>query len=329
MQLAIQKTPGVRNDLVVRIRREELEKVCFHIANRAEFMRLPGLLRGPQNQDEAERRSVNRLKRPLEEHLRELSEDRDPLMDTEGVPQRCMIAIGSRNVGNNRGFQAWQREFEPHHFRIRDDRESSRAVPMLTYEKAGGLSARDLLLKDGTVLENEKDVAHLIDWCVVANCVLRHGRPVPIEEIADEFYDIGHLIAADREKEKQIWQDLYDGFSLRSRQTIVRVMRDRALPRNRYLHSALGLSDSEVVILQREGTPEEIAGWLQESGATDGFILDNGGSVFCWVWWLGARGGYIYQAPDFRPPSSAVVLFVLYGVPYTTLPGGSISYTVI
>ena len=101
------------------------------------------------------------------------------------------------------------------------------------------------------------------------------------------------------------------------------------MPRNRFLQNALGLCKENLYIFQREGTIEEIGHWLKEAGAKDGIILDNGGSVFCWAWWGYPKGGYIFTAPDFRPPSSAVIALVLKGPARTDLPGGSVSFSVV
>lgn len=325
MQVTISKSAGLRNDLLLAIPREELETVRFHIINRDGFMGLPGLLRGTEKQDAGERAAVGKLKRPVEEHLHAMA----GVVDETGRPLRRLIAIGSRNVGNNRGFQAWQRGLTPQRFLIRGDTPWDRPVPMLALTRGQGLEARDLRLSERTVFEECRDITEEIEWCVFANCVLRRGRAIPVEEMADQFYDMAHLAAADRgtERGKQIWEALYHGFDLRPRGEIVAALRRLRVPRNRYLHNAVGLAPARVTLLQREGTVEEMAQWLREAGAEDGFILDNGGSVFCWAWWIGEKGGYLFRAPDFREPSSAVLAFLLRGAPYTDLPPGSVSYS--
>lgn len=326
MQVILTKSAGLRNDLLITIPREELATVRFHIVNRDGFVNERGLLRGPDNQDPAERSKVGALKRPVEDHLRSLG-----LLDDNHGPTRRILAVGSRNVGNNRGFHAWQHDLSPQSFCIRDDTLPIRALPLLTLDRNGQLWRRDIRVTSQGVLDDAgREVNGEIDWCVFANCVLRDSRIVPIEEIADQFYDIAHLIGIPRESSQgnEIWKELYQGFSLRSREVIVNVLRERRIPRNRFLHNAVGLSTEAVLLLQREGTPEEIAYWLREAGATDGFILDNGGSVFCWAWWIGQSGGYLFQAPDFRPPSSAILAFVLHGSPGTALPPGSVSPSV-
>jgi hypothetical protein len=161
--------------------------------------------------------------------------------------------------------------------------------------------------------------------------VLREGQVVPIEGIIDQFYDIRHVLAFDRNSSpgRHIEAEIYEGYPEQFQKNALRALREKGVPRNRYLHNAVGLSDESVFILQRDGTAEEIAHWLKEARARDGIILDNGGSVFCWAWWPYPAGGYVFTAPDFRSPSSAVIAFVLRGPANTNLPGGSVSFSVI
>jgi hypothetical protein len=182
------------------------------------------------------------------------------------------------------------------------------------------------------VLEGNRDVTKEVAWCVYGNCVLRGGEVVSIEDIIDQFYDIRHVLAFDRERPsgQQIEAEIYEGYPERFRENALRALREKGVPRNRFLHNCLGLSEDSVFILQREGTVEEVAHYLREAGTKDGIILDNGGSVACWAWWVNASGGgFLFAAPDYRPPASAVIAFVLKGPVRTNLPGGSVSYSVV
>ena len=101
------------------------------------------------------------------------------------------------------------------------------------------------------------------------------------------------------------------------------------VPRARYVHNAIGFSTSDLVVLQREGTIEDIGAALLAAGAEDGIILDNGGSVACWAWWVNAyAGGIVSPTVDYRPPGTSAIAFVLKGPPNIDLPGGSVSYSV-
>ena len=153
---------------------------------------------------------------------------------------------------------------------------------------------------------------------------------VGIEEIIGEFYDVRHVLAFDRERAagREIESAIYQGYPERFRKNALQALR-AGVPRNRFLHNCLGLSEKRIFILQREGTIEEVAGWLHEAGAEDGLILDNGASVFCWAWWVNRNGGFIFTAPDYRLNASAVIAFVLKGAKSIDLPSGSTSFTVL
>jgi hypothetical protein len=128
---------------------------------------------------------------------------------------------------------------------------------------------------------------------------------------------------------RQIEAEIYAGYPERFCENVLSAWREKGVPRNRSLHSCLGLSEDNLFILQREGTIEEVAHWLWEVGAKDGLILDNGASPFCWAWWLYPKGGFLFTAPDYRSNASAVIAFILKGPAATDLPGGSMSFSVV
>jgi hypothetical protein len=239
--------------------------------------------------------------------------------------------IGSRNVGNNHGFIAWQKDEIPQLFHIRGDPLNYPSYSCLVRSREGRLSIRALRFENERAFEDRRDVTEEIEWCVFANWVLRDGQVVPIEEIIDQFYDIRHVLAFDREhlSGQQIEAEIYGDYPQRFRENVLRAWREKGVPRNRFLHNGLGFSEDHLFILQREGTIEEVAHGLREAGAQDGMILDNGGSVFCWAWWPYPKGGFLFTAPDFRPPSSAIIAFVLKGPAATDLPSGSVSFSVV
>jgi hypothetical protein len=330
MEIRLNRTPGLRNDLLVVIARSEIEDALFHIAHREKLRQLPGLLRHVPKQNPDERRQVNECKVPVEGHLELLTQRGHGLLDAKGTPTRRVVAIGSRNVGNNHGFVAWQRDESPKLFQVTGDLLNYPAYSCLVRHQDGRLAVRALNFKADRVFEGETDITEEVAWCVYANWVLRDGKVVSIEEIIDQFYDIRHVLAFDRQHEsgRQIEAEIFEGYPERFRENALRALK-RGVPRNRFLHNCLGLSDDSIFILQREGTIEEVAHWLREAGAKDGLILDNGASPFCWAWWPYPKGGFIFTAPDFRPRASAVIAFVLRGPAATDLPGGSVSFTVL
>jgi hypothetical protein len=321
MEVHINKTPGLRNDLLI--------VALLHIANRNRLMQLPGLLRHVNKQDANERQEVGDCKISVEQHLKLLSISGHHLIDDDG-PNRRLIVIGSRNVGNNHGFIAWQNRESPRLFHVSGDPLNYPSYSCLVRDQHGHLSIRPLRFAEDRVLEASIDITDEIAWCVYANWVLREGRIVNIESIIDEFYDIRHVLAFDREHPlgRQIESEIYKDYPERFRENALRLLR-QGVPRNRYLHNCLGLSDDHIFILQREGTIEEVANSLREAGARDGVILDNGASVFSWAWWPYPKGGFLFTAPDYRPPASAVIAFVLDGRARVDLPAGSTSFSVV
>ena len=131
-----------------------------------------------------------------------------------------------------------------------------------------------------------------------------------------------------REAGERVRQEIYDGYPATFAANVQRAWRARGVPRARYVHNAVGVNAVEVIVVQREGTIEEIGQALVDAGAEDGVILDNGGSVACWVWWANEyRGGIISPTVDYRPPGTSAIVFELKGPVNVEMPGGSVSYS--
>ena len=114
----------------------------------------------------------------------------------------------------------------------------------------------------------------------------------------------------------------------RSEANVRRAWRELGVPRARYVHNAVGVNADELIVVQREGTIEETGEALVSAGAVDGVILDNGGSVVCWVWWANDyRGGIVSPTVDYRPPGTSAIVFELKGPLNVEMPGGSVSYS--
>lgn len=185
-----------------------------------------------------------------------------------------------------------------------------------------------------------------IEWCTYGQQILKDGKITKIEDVIHEFHDIRHVLALDpfRDDGKKALDEIY-GYSPGNEESPFNFdqFRRNALekwksgtPRSRYLHNCVGLSEEDVFILQQEGTPEELAQNLRKAGAQDAIILDNGGSVGCWAWWAyrskddnEAFGGFIFTAPDYRPPATSIIAFRLRGPVQTKMPPASASVTVV
>lgn len=153
-----------------------------------------------------------------------------------------------------------------------------------------------------------------IEWATFGQQVLRRGAVARIDDIADQFYDARHVVAFDprREAGDRIRREIYAGYPAAFRDTILKSWRERGVPRARYFHNAIGLAPDAVIIVQREGTIEEIGAALKSAGAEDDVILDNGGSIACWAWWVNAyAGGLLSTTVDYRPPGTSAIACVL------------------
>ncbi len=261
-----------------------------------------------------------------EEHLRhlELATVPEGVAETAVIPQRRVILVGNRNIANNFGVVAWHRDWCPCTFALPGEVLQNRTYTCLVWWRDRRLSVEELrLAADGAVAgASGEDLGEQIEWATYGSPVLRHGRVPRIEDTIHEFYDLRHVLAydenvpADADDMWELWRRYPDGY----REKMLAAL-GSGKPRSRYIHNCVGLAEDGVIILQRHGTLEEIGHWARQAGARDAVILDNGGSVFTWAWWpyretLGEHritGGYIHQAPDFRPASVSVLAFVLNG----------------
>ena len=341
MKIQLHRSPGQRNDLLVTLDRNEIHAVQLHIANPDRLAELPGLTRH-RDQTKEEKEANKNCKVHVNSHLDDLG-----LWGPNAI--RPVIAVGNRNLGNNNGFVAWQAEASRQFFHITGDPLSYPSYSCLVCDKAGALSIQKLCfdVNSRRVLSGDLDLTPTIQWASYGQQVLNSGRIVDVEEIIGEFDDIRHVLAYDpkqvnpnRDDPKKwyyknypdgqsIANAIYEGYPDAFAENARKALRD-GVPRARYLQNALGLSEQNVFILQREGTVEEVGQWLCDAGADDGLIFDNGGSVFTWAWFVNAPlGGFLFSAPDFRPNSSAVLALILKGPCRTDLPSGSVSPTVL
>jgi hypothetical protein len=329
MKLEITRLEGQRNDLLLRLERSEIDTALLSVANRGALMALPGMPRH-RAATAAEQEGIAAAKAPIEEHLRRLA-----VLGADGRAERRAIAISNRNLGTNQGHVAWQRTESPRMFRILEDPCADPSHSCLTVRGDGTLSIEDLRFDAAAdrlyrAVDGE-DLSDAVEWATFGQRVLRRGRVAGIDDLAGRFYDARHLLAFDHHREagERIRQQIYHGYPDHFEANVRAAWREWGVPRARYVHNAIGLSADALFVLQREGTVEEIGAALAAAGADDGLILDNGGSVVCWVWWanLGA-GGIVSPTIDYRPPGTSAIAFLLKGPRTIDLPGGSVSYTV-
>lgn len=328
MRLEITRVEGLRNDLLLRLDRAEIEAALLSVANRERLIALPGIARH-REATAVETQGINDARIPFEQHLQRLG-----VLDRSGKPLRRAVAITNRNLGTNHGHIAWQRQPSPRIFRIQEDPVDRASYSCLCAWRDGRLSIDDLRfdVPNDRVYSavDDREVGPDLEWATAGQRILRGGHVPRVDDIADHFYDIRHVLAFDHHREtgEEIRRGLYRDYPAAFQSNVRKAWAD-GVPRSRYVHNAIGFSSSEAVIVQREGTIEEIGIALSAAGADDGIILDNGGSVACWAWWVNAyAGGLISPTVDYRPPGTSVIAFVLKGPRTIDLPGGSVSYSV-
>ena len=326
MKLEITRLEGRRNDLLIRLERAEIDAALLSLANREALRALPGMVRHRAASD-AEQQGITAAKVPIEDHLRVLG-----VTGPDGRARLRAIAISNRNLGTNQGHLAWQRGESPRAFRIREDRAGAPRA-CLVARQGGQLSIErlDFDIESDRLYQvvDGGDVGDEIEWATSGQQVLRQGRVATLDELMGAFYDARHLLAFDQHREagERIRQDIYRGYPDAFAEQ-VRAAWIAGVPRARYFHNAVGLSAEALFIVQREGTVEEIGTALRDAGADDGLILDNGGSVVCWVWWANDyAGGIISPTIDYRPPGTSAIAFVLKGPLTVDMPGGSVAYS--
>ncbi len=329
MRLEITRLEGLRNDLLMRLERAEIDVALLNIAHRQRLMALPGIPRHREASHE-EANGVTECKITIDEHLKLLG-----VIDAAGNPRSRAVAISNRNLGTNYGNIAWQRTATPPVFHVTEDPFNYGTYSCLTAWRSGALSIEDLRVDvagQRVFGTDGRDLSDEIEWATFGQRVLRAGQISPIEDILHQFYDLRHVLAFDHHKDHGVrvknlcYRDYPAGF----RENALRAWKEEGVPRARYYHNAIGFSRDTAIILQREGTVEEIGAELRNAGAGDGIILDNGGSVACWAWWLNEyRGGIVSPTIDYRPPGTSAIAFVLKGPVSHDLPGGSVSYSVL
>lgn len=330
MRLEINRLEGLRNDLLLRLERREIDAVLLSVSERSTLMSLPGIPRHRYGTPD-EHQGLSACRVPIDRHLQRLG-----VLDDSGTLRRRAVAISNRNLGTNHGNVAWQRGESPRLFHIQEDPVDYPSHTCLTVWRSGGVSITDLRFDGATgqVFDagDGRDLSDEIEWATFGQRVLHQGRVAQIEDIASQFYDIRHVLAFNHhqmqgeEIRHMIYRDYPRGFP----DNVRNAWREVGIPRARYFHNAIGLSSDAVVVIQQEGTVEEIGAALKAAGADDGLILDNGGSVVCWVWWANLyAGGTVSTTVDYRPDGTSAIAFVLKGPLMTDLPGGSVSYTVL
>jgi hypothetical protein len=368
MRLEITRIEGRRNDLLLRLDRSELNGAQLSVVNRDRLMALPGMPRHREataaeaqgiadaklpieahlerlgvvdGEGRARRRAVAISNRNLGTNHGHVAWQRggQPRLLRIHEDPRLSRVSSFLTVSDDGGMRA-SAESRTRTSVASEPRERSEPAKRLARERVGesegrspsiGIEDFELDVAGDRLLDaSGGDASDRIEWATVGQRVVRAGRVTPIDEIAAHFYDVRHVLAFDprRDEGERIRREIYDGYPATFAANVQRAWRERGVPRARYVHNAVGVNATEVIVVQREGTVEEIGQALIDAGAEDGVILDNGGSVVCWVWWANDyRGGIISPTVDYRPPGTSAIVFELKGPVKVEMPGGSVSYS--
>ena len=115
MRLEITRLEGLRNDLLLRVERAEIEATVLSVANRDRLMSLPGIPRH-RAATASEKRRFAAATWPLT-----ITSPPGDGVDGSGPARKRAIAISNRNLGANHGHLAWQRDASPRILHVLDD----------------------------------------------------------------------------------------------------------------------------------------------------------------------------------------------------------------
>lgn len=373
MDVRIATRHGLRNDLCLTISMSELQDIRLSMPGWKRLGQSYGLVRHPipdvveakdlkptatvdpvTGKAVARNEGIKRYKLSPEEHLpasivlKEPDDEDDvvaglDMVDADGYVTSRSCLIGNRNLGNNYGFVAWDKTKSPRCFHLLSEPILEKTYTCLVSPSSGSPTIEPVrFIADGEELlpvhaDKDSKLPEDISWCTYGQQVLRSGKLVDIEDLLTQFYDIRHLfyfnLAID--KEQALLRELSSYYSDEDklRNALLDIWH-AGRPRSRYFYNAVGVGPDRLVVIQRHGTPEELGQWLLEAGATDGVLLDNGGSVYSWLWTAGVghvdgrrRGGVVFSSPDWRPPTISCIALTLKGAVRHDEPPGSISFS--
>lgn len=260
----------------------------------------------------------------MEEHLQAMD-----LRDENGVNLAQFVLVTNGNLGNNYWHVAWQANEKPRLYCLANepflDRKYScfisytREHPRIDY----------VTLEDEITFNGEKeqkarpkypigfDRGNAIAWCISGQQIVENSRVVPIEEIADQFYDIRHIFdwrdwGPTKEKDIEKLKAIFEGYSKDFRDKVLKELA-KGTRRAKYDHHIIGTTydDDGLVIAHKRGLVEDIAQDLVDKGVDDAIILDQGGSSAVYVSWPYPNGGYLMQNERYRPERISMIGIVL------------------
>ena len=255
------------------------------ISDRDRLMTLPGI---PRHRDTTpdQHKNLSACRIPIDAHLRKLG-----VLDESGTLRKRAVAFSNRNLGTNHGNLAWQRAATPRIFRIAEDPCDYSSHTCLTSWRGGGLSIEELvfdLSADAVrAARDGRDLGDEIEWATFGQRVLHGGRVARVEDIADQFYDVRHVLAFahHRMQGDEIRHMIYRDYPRGFKDHVLSAWREVGIPRARYFHNAIGLSSDAIVVLQQRAQSKRSAPRSKPRAPTMGSFLTMAGA------WCAGCGG--------------------------------------
>ncbi len=250
----------------------------------------------------------------VEEHMEGLR-----LRDKNGRNLEQFVLVTNGNLGNNYWHVAWQREEKNRLYYLADEPFSERIYSCFVIPIKGNPRIQKVKFsEDGSRVlraEDGKDMLDEIKWCNYGQQLVRDGKVVPIEEFADQFYDIRHIFdwrdwGPTAEEDVAKLKAIFEGYPKAFRKKVLDELA-KGTTRAKYDHHILGITDDALVIAHKKGLVEDIAQNLVDKGVKDAVVLDQGGSSAVYASWPYPNGGYLMNTDHYRSERISTIGIVL------------------
>jgi hypothetical protein len=317
------KLCGEEPEFFMEIERNSLESALLSIAHRKLSNRGSGLKRDTGNPNGAriiqginlggvyddEKADARIYHDSYVEHAKGLG-----LIDKQGKFSKKFCIIGNGNLGNNPWNVAWQHDKASRLYCLADEPLDSRTYSCFTVYKDRNFKIQDLNFTQDKVCFHNEDISDLVAWANYGQQIVRNGRPVPIEDIVEQFYDIRHIFdwkdyGPEKDENMRKLNEFYSDPAPFKNKALDKL--NKRTPRAKYYHSILGIKGSDLIVAHAFGTIEEIANSLVHQAVRDAIILDNGGSVGMYASWLYPNGGFLNTQSHFRDDRISAIGLVL------------------
>ena len=164
----------------------------------------------------------------------------------------------------------------------------------------------------------DEKLSDKVDWAASGKPIVVNREPVDIYKELPQFYDIAHVVqisdrtvtGSENDKERNrdfaIAAEVFKNYPWEFKKRFTELL-GKGFPRASYYFDVVGVSDSRLMVLNMQGTIEDVARYAISKGMKEGIIVDEGGSLATWAWYHGDRGGFENVSMYFRP--SAISTF--------------------